>query len=167
MERPFTPRLNESRPLYHRRAAPNLACSNPSSVDNISPRSFSALPARIEQVRARAAPRAPILQPTRPSVNSPSAQAVAAVLRLNPEILIIDISLPILNGLQAAKQLQAANCRAKIIFLTVHMGPEFIGAAFASGASGFVSKTRLSTDLIPAIQEVMLGHTFVSGSLPT
>ena len=70
-----------------------------------------------------------------------------------------------LNGLQAAKQLKMANCRAKVIFLTIYEGPDFLEAAFSAGASGYVTKARLSIDLIPALHEVMLGHTFVSGSL--
>ncbi len=93
-------------------------------------------------------------------------QAVAAVHTLNPDALVIDISMPILNGLQAAKQLQTAHCRSKIIFITVHEGLEFVDAAFSAGACGYVTKARLSIDLIPALYEVMLGHTFVSGSLP-
>jgi DNA-binding NarL/FixJ family response regulator len=92
-------------------------------------------------------------------------QAVNAVLTLNPDALVIDISMPILNGLQAAKQLQTANCRTKIIFLSIYDGPDFLDAAFSAGASGYVTKARLSTDLIPAIHEAMLGQTFVSGSL--
>ena len=93
-------------------------------------------------------------------------QAVDAVLALNPDALVIDISMPILNGLQAAKQLQTANCRTKIIFLSIYDGPDFLDAAFSAGASGYVTKARLSTDLIPAIYEAMLGQIFVSGSLP-
>jgi DNA-binding NarL/FixJ family response regulator len=93
-------------------------------------------------------------------------RAVNAVLTLNPDALVIDISMPILNGLQAVEQLQTTNCRAKVIFLTLLRGPEFLEAAFSAGASGFVTKAHLSTDLIPAIHEAMLGHTFVSGSLP-
>jgi DNA-binding NarL/FixJ family response regulator len=93
-------------------------------------------------------------------------QAVEAVQILNPDVLIIDLSMPILNGLEAAKQLQMANCRAKVIFLTTYEGPDFLDAAFAAGASGYVTKARLSIDLIPALHEAILGHTFVSGSLP-
>jgi DNA-binding NarL/FixJ family response regulator len=92
-------------------------------------------------------------------------QAVDAVLRLNPDALIIDISMPVLNGLQAAKQLQTANSRAKIIFLTVYESHDFVDAAFCAGASGYVSKGRLYTDLIPAIHEAMLGRTFISAPL--
>jgi DNA-binding NarL/FixJ family response regulator len=92
-------------------------------------------------------------------------QAVNAVLTLNPDALVIDISMPVLNGLQAAKQLQTADCRAKIIFLTVYEGRDFLDAAFSAGASGYVNKARLSTDLIPAIHEAMLGRIFISAPL--
>jgi DNA-binding NarL/FixJ family response regulator len=90
-------------------------------------------------------------------------QAVDAVLALYPDVLVIDISMPVLNGFQAAKQLQMANSRAKIIFLTVYEGWDFVGAAFCAGASGYVNKGRVYTDLIPAIHEAMLGRTFLSG----
>jgi DNA-binding NarL/FixJ family response regulator len=94
-------------------------------------------------------------------------QAVNAVLTLNPDALVIDISMPVLNGLQAAKCLQTADCRAKVIFLTVYESRDFVDAAFSAGASGYVHKARLSTDLIPAIHEAMLGRTFISASLPS
>ena len=89
-------------------------------------------------------------------------QAVDAVLRLNPDVLVIDISMPVLNGLQAAKKLQMANSRAKVIFLTIYESGDFLDAAFSAGASGYVNKARLSTDLIPAIHEAMLGRIFIS-----
>jgi DNA-binding NarL/FixJ family response regulator len=93
-------------------------------------------------------------------------QAVDAVLRLNPDALVIDISMPLLNGFQAAKQLQAADSQAKIIFLTVYEGRDFVDAAFSAGASGYVNKGRLSSDLIPAIHEAMLGRLFISAPAP-
>ena len=93
-------------------------------------------------------------------------RAVNAVLALNPDALVIDISMPILNGLQAAKQLQTANCRTRVIFLSIYEGPDFLDAAFSAGASGYVSKARLSTELIPAIHEAMLGRIFISAPLP-
>jgi DNA-binding NarL/FixJ family response regulator len=92
-------------------------------------------------------------------------QAVNAVLTQNPDALVIDISMPVLNGLQAAKQLQTAGCRAKIIFLTIYEGRDFLEAAFSAGASGYVNKGRLSTDLIPAIHEAMLGRIFISAPI--
>jgi DNA-binding NarL/FixJ family response regulator len=89
-------------------------------------------------------------------------QAVDAVLGLDPDVLVIDISMPILDGLQAAKRLQKAHCRAKVVFLTIHEDHDFVTAALSAGAAGYVTKARLSTDLVPAIREALLGHTFVS-----
>lgn len=88
-------------------------------------------------------------------------QAIDAVRRLDPDVLILDISMPVLNGLQAASRLQAANCRTKIVFLTIHEDPDFLKAALSAGASGYVTKSRLS-DLGPAIREALQGNTFVS-----
>jgi DNA-binding NarL/FixJ family response regulator len=92
-------------------------------------------------------------------------QAVIAVLELNPDIFVTDISMPVLNGLQAARRIQKTNSRVKIIFLTIHEDRDFIAAAFSAGATGYVTKRRLSTDLVLAIQEALKGHTFVSDSI--
>jgi DNA-binding NarL/FixJ family response regulator len=92
-------------------------------------------------------------------------QAVIAVLNLNPDVFVTDISMPILNGLQAARRIQKTNSRVKIIFLTIHEDRDFIAAAFSAGATGYVTKRRLSTDLVVAIQEALKGHTFVSDSI--
>jgi DNA-binding NarL/FixJ family response regulator len=73
--------------------------------------------------------------------------------------------MPVVNGLQAAERLQMANCRAKIVFVTIHEEQAFVSAAFAAGASAYVIKSRLLTDLIPAIREALLGNIFVSQSL--
>jgi DNA-binding NarL/FixJ family response regulator len=92
-------------------------------------------------------------------------QAVSAVLALNPDVFVTDISMPVLNGLQAARRIQKTNSRVKIIFLTIHEDRDFIAAAFSAGATGYVTKRRLSTDLVFAIQEALKGHTFVSNSI--
>jgi DNA-binding NarL/FixJ family response regulator len=98
---------------------------------------------------------------------SDGQEAVAAVRRLDPDILILDISMPTLDGLQAAARLRDFACRTKIIFLTIHEQREYIAAAFCAGASGYVSKRHLATDLIQAIHQVLLGHTYTSASLQT
>jgi DNA-binding NarL/FixJ family response regulator len=92
-------------------------------------------------------------------------QAVDAVRLLDPDVLVIDISMPVMDGLEAAKILQDAHCRTKIVILTISEQAEYISAAFAVGASAYVTKRRLSTELIPAIQEVLQGRTFLSASL--
>jgi DNA-binding NarL/FixJ family response regulator len=92
-------------------------------------------------------------------------QAVSAVLALNPDIFVTDISMPLLNGLQAARSIQKTNSHVKVSFLTIHEDRDFIAAAFSAGATGYVTKRRLSTDLVFAIQEALKGHTFVSNSI--
>ena len=89
-------------------------------------------------------------------------QAVNAVLTLDPDVLVLDISMPIMDGISAAKQLQAANCRAKIVFLTIQNDRDYVAAAISAGALGYVTKGRLSYDLAIAIHEVLRGHAFVS-----
>jgi DNA-binding NarL/FixJ family response regulator len=89
-------------------------------------------------------------------------QAVDAVIVLDPDVLVIDVSMPVLDGLQAAARLQKANCRAKIIFLTIHEDQDYVAAALHVGASGYVTKSRLASDLVPAIRAALEGRTFVS-----
>jgi DNA-binding NarL/FixJ family response regulator len=93
------------------------------------------------------------------------AEAVDAVSQLDPDVLVIDISMPVLSGLEAAERLHTSCRRTKIVFLTIHDDPDFIAAALSAGASGYVTKNRLSDDLVPAIREALLGHTFVSETL--
>jgi DNA-binding NarL/FixJ family response regulator len=91
--------------------------------------------------------------------------AINAIGRLDPDVLVIDISMPILDGLQAAARLRDTKCRTKIIFLTIHEQSDYVSAAFAAGASGYVTKRYLGSDLVSAIREVFRGHTFISPSL--
>jgi DNA-binding NarL/FixJ family response regulator len=91
--------------------------------------------------------------------------AIRAVLELDPDIFVTDISMPVLDGLQAARSIQKANSRTKIIFLTIHEDRDFLVAALAAGGSGYVIKPRLSTDLVRAIHEALRGNIFVSESM--
>ena len=91
--------------------------------------------------------------------------AVVATLRLNPDVLVIDISMPIVNGLQAALQLRSAKQETKVVFLTVHTGQDFVKAALSAGASAYVTKADVTTDLVPAIHEALAGRIFVSSSI--
>jgi len=89
---------------------------------------------------------------------------VESALRLKPDVIIADISMPILNGIEAAKQLRESGSRAKIVFLTVHSDPSFVRACMDVGASGFVVKDRRDTDLLPAIREALAGRVFLSST---
>ena len=85
--------------------------------------------------------------------------------RLQPDVVVTDISMPLLDGIEAATQLRASNSPAKVIFLTVHVGAQIVRAGLAAGALGYVVKSRLTTDLIPAIHEILAGHQFISPTL--
>jgi DNA-binding NarL/FixJ family response regulator len=75
---------------------------------------------------------------------------------------VLDISMPGLTGIEAARQLREAGSSAKVVFLTVHERVEFVNACLAEGALGYVVKSRLAVDLIPAIREALSGHRFIS-----
>ena len=85
-----------------------------------------------------------------------------AALRLKPDLIITDISMPVLNGIEAAKKLRDAGSRSKIIFLTVHADSDFVSECLKIGALGFVEKRHMMRDLIPAIHEAIKGRVFVS-----
>lgn len=83
-------------------------------------------------------------------------------LSLRPDVIVLDISLGDLTGIEVARHLRDMGCAAKIIFLTVHENPDFIRAAFEAGASAYVFKSALGTDLLDAIEAVNAGETFIS-----
>ena len=84
---------------------------------------------------------------------------------LRPDVLIIDISMRMLNGLEAARILTRSECKPKIVILTVHQDQEFVEEAFSVGALGYVVKPRLGTDLLPAVRVALVGRAFVSPHL--
>jgi DNA-binding NarL/FixJ family response regulator len=85
--------------------------------------------------------------------------------RVDPDLLVVDIAMPVLNGIEAARQLKAAGSRAKIVFLTVHADEDYVSAALTAGGTGYVVKSRLATDLPLALREALAGRSFVSPSL--
>ena len=90
---------------------------------------------------------------------------VNAALRLKPDLCVLDISMPILNGLEAAHRLIGQGLTSKIIFLTVHEDADFLQAALRAGASGYVIKRCLASDLCEAVKQVLAGKTFISDPL--
>jgi DNA-binding NarL/FixJ family response regulator len=85
--------------------------------------------------------------------------------RLRPEVVVLDISMPGLNGIEAARRLKAAGGAAVVVFLTVHSDPDYVRAAQEAGALGYVVKSRLASDLLPALREALAGRSFVSPSI--
>lgn len=92
-------------------------------------------------------------------------EAVAGVLRLDPDVLVLDITMPGISGLQVASRLRDLHPRTKILFLTMQEQPEYVSAAFSAGGRGYVTKRRIVSDLAQAIREVFEGQTFLS-SIP-
>ena len=88
-----------------------------------------------------------------------------AEAKLKPDVCLLDISMPILNGIETAARLKENGSKAKIIFLTIHEDLDFIVAALKAGASGYVVKPRMAADLRAAIREVLAGRTYISSSI--
>jgi len=90
---------------------------------------------------------------------------VEEVGKAQPDIVVLDISMGDVNGLELARALQHQNYPGKIIFLTVHEDQELLSAAIAAGGYAYIVKSRLDLDLLPAVQAVLCGELFVSASL--
>jgi len=89
-------------------------------------------------------------------------EAIKAAVALSPDLLVLDIEMPIRNGIQAASHLKELGCKAKVIFLTAHEDADYVEAAWSVGALGCVLKSRAATDLLPAIRETLQGRRFIS-----
>jgi DNA-binding NarL/FixJ family response regulator len=83
-------------------------------------------------------------------------------VRLEPDLIVLDISMPVLNGIETAKRLRAMGSPARIVFLTVQADPDYVRAALGSGALGYVLKSELASDLLPCLREAFAGRSFVS-----
>ncbi|MCB1022306.1 MAG: response regulator transcription factor [Acidobacteria bacterium] len=81
---------------------------------------------------------------------------------LHPEVVVADVSMPLLNGIEAARQLRAADKRLKIILLTMHDDVTFASRAFEAGVSGYLLKHCASDELLIAMKEVLAGRTYVT-----
>jgi DNA-binding NarL/FixJ family response regulator len=81
---------------------------------------------------------------------------------LEPDVIIVDISMPIMNGLDAVRQLRNQGSSAKIIFLTMHADDRLLAEAFKSGGSGYVLKQSAGEDLMTAIRQVLAGQKYVT-----
>ena len=92
-------------------------------------------------------------------------QAIDFVLRHTPDILVTDISMPIINGLQVAARLLDLGSLTKVILVSVHDDNDFREAASSLGIFAYVLKCRIDTDLIPAIEGAVQGQKFPSHSL--
>jgi DNA-binding NarL/FixJ family response regulator len=89
---------------------------------------------------------------------------VEAEAQLTPDVLVIDISMPGMSGLEAASCIRRRGSRAAVVCLTAHQEPEIVEAAWRAGALGYVAKTALARDLVPAVRAALSGRRFLSAS---
>lgn len=83
-----------------------------------------------------------------------------AVDLLKPDVCVLDISMPNMSGIEVAERIKQRDSKIRIVFLTLHEDSDFQTAAFATGAEGYVTKSRMGGDLLFAIREVLAGRRF-------
>jgi DNA-binding NarL/FixJ family response regulator len=88
-------------------------------------------------------------------------EAVQQVQKLQPDLILLDIGLPTLNGIEAARQIRKLSPASKIIFVTQESSPEIVQRALNIGASGYVVKTDVGSELLAAVTVVLRGEHFV------
>ncbi len=94
---------------------------------------------------------------------SDGRKAVEAVMRYDPDVAILDISMPELDGFEVANEVRRLqHCKTRLLFLTVYGDEDYVVAALESGATGYVLKSSIRSDLIHAIEEVLKGNLFIS-----
>ena len=94
------------------------------------------------------------------------ATLVSEALRLCPDVIVADITMPVLSGIDAAHRLHESAPSVKIVFLTVHSEEQFMKACMAEGALGYVLKSHMKAHLIPAIQAALVGQSYIRPFVP-
>lgn len=85
-----------------------------------------------------------------------------AAQKLKPDVVLLDISMPLLNGIDAARQLHRLLPDTRVIFVTMHADPAYVTEAFRAGASGYVLKRSAASELVAAIREVLAGRFYIT-----
>jgi DNA-binding NarL/FixJ family response regulator len=92
-------------------------------------------------------------------------ELIRAAIELRPEVIVADIGMPSLNGLEAVRQLQKRGIEAKVVFVTMHAGVDFAAQALRMGVSGYVLKVDASEELGRAIKEALAGRLYITPSI--
>lgn len=92
---------------------------------------------------------------------------LAAAERLKPDVVVADISMPLLNGIEAVRQIKKTARDVRVVFLTMHADVSYAAKALEAGGSGFVLKTSAADELLTAIREAMKGRKYVTPALST
>ena len=91
-------------------------------------------------------------------------EAVQRCVELQPDLILLDISLPSLNGIKAARQIRRLVPESKVIFLTQESSADVVQEAVSLGARGYVVKIKAASELLTAVEAVLMGKMFVTGS---
>ena len=92
---------------------------------------------------------------------------VEAAIRLKPDLIVVDITMPHLSGIDAARQIKTSLPGIKLLFVTMHTGTAYVEAVFEAGGTGYVLKSGIREELLEAAESVLNGHIYVSPSLST
>jgi DNA-binding NarL/FixJ family response regulator len=95
-------------------------------------------------------------------VASNGREVIAETERLKPDAVLLDVSMPVLNGMEAARQIRKSAPEVKLLFVTQKSDREYVQAAFRMGASGYVLKQSVVGEVGPALREVLAGHYYVT-----
>ena len=90
---------------------------------------------------------------------------VREAARTRPDLVVLDVSMPILNGIDAARAIKKEQPRVKLIFISMHANAVYVRKAIEAGACGYVLKSGASEELLTAIEQARLGHTYFSPGL--
>lgn len=93
-------------------------------------------------------------------------EAVAKTLELDPDVVIMDISMPLMRGIEATRRIKRDAPRSRVIILTIHSEEKYLHAALEAGADGYVVKAEDKTVLLNAIETVLAGEFYLSGEFP-
>jgi len=116
----------------------------------------------LEEIRSLLAPNYEIVE------TAPDGRAlVEAALRLKPDLIVLDITMPLLNGIEAAVQIKKSLPDMKLLFITMHSTTAYLEAALEAGGTGYVLKSGLRDELPDAVRSVLVGRTYVSHGLST
>jgi len=96
---------------------------------------------------------------------SDGREAVRLAEELNPDVTILDVSMPLLNGIDATRAILAVRPEARTIAVTVHADEEYVLDAFRAGVRGYVLKKQAAADLLKAVRDVHAGHVYISSGI--
>lgn len=96
---------------------------------------------------------------------SDGAKGIDLAERLQPDLILLDIHLPNVNGIEAARRIAVSAPRSKIVFLSQDCDPEIVEQAMDTGAYGYIIKSELNRELFPALEAVARGERFISSGL--